>query len=723
MRRLLRRRLPRPSGPACGNGSSRRARSATTATRRTTTPASSPATRPARFVASDPHVHSRGCERRRPRRPPSSCSSWPREGIDVGAALVWGVGYDDDRPLLHRARRSRVGRRTHPPLRPRGLGLRRRTQRPPRRPRPARHRLLVRPLPLSQVRALDPRLGEGAGRAGRGGHGPRPVLAGCAASRRRPCACCMPWEFPVQAARGGVSFLITERRGDGPPVDPGTFLLWRTLLNSGFRIALLGRQRLPLHPPRDRRHLAAHRRDRERALDLRRLARGRAARPHGDHPRRPASPEPARERGAARQRGRARAGEVLLVSVENEAPEPTVGRAAGERRARHLGASCPRADRSPRCAWACPRAPGSPRAPGARPPARSTCSSTASPSAPRPATPATSIALRGPPEPSRGRREHRPRRGHWRGPRRLRGGAGRVRQALPRGGRPGVLLSRAAPSWRAGLWRAWRPPGRCRRRPHTPARPARASASSTRRPRASWPRSRRASWPACRRAREAPACASSSGPKEDGAWYSTALRSDSPCYSGVLPRPSRVHRPRVYRHRGRGAGEATTAEHQTAVVAEASACAGRWRRSPRRQPRRRATWEGAAGRARTPARLRGRRPPAPARCARTRRGSASGASDAREPAGSPPPPERRARRRRPQGPGPPRPAAAHCDGRARRTRPAQRRARRGGRAAAGGAAVAVTRKGDGRTRRARPTLGSGLPPRPASPASTSAPRP
>ena len=60
-----------------------------------------------------------------------------------------------------------------------------------------------------------------------------------------PVACCMPWEFPIQAVRGGVSFLMTERRGDGPPVDPGTFLLWRTLLNSGFKVSLLGASDYP----------------------------------------------------------------------------------------------------------------------------------------------------------------------------------------------------------------------------------------------------------------------------------------------------------------------------------------------------------------------------------------------------------------------------------------------------------------------------------------------
>jgi hypothetical protein len=50
----------------------------------------------------------------------------------------------------------------------------------------------------------------------------------------------MPWELPIHAARGTIDFLSTERRGDGPALDSGTFRLWKALQNSGFRIALTG---------------------------------------------------------------------------------------------------------------------------------------------------------------------------------------------------------------------------------------------------------------------------------------------------------------------------------------------------------------------------------------------------------------------------------------------------------------------------------------------------
>jgi hypothetical protein len=88
---------------------------------------------------------------------------------------------------------------------------------------------------------------------------------------------------------------------------------------------------------------------------------------------------------------------------------------------------------------------------------------------------------------------------------------------------------------------------------------------------------------------------------EDGAdEYSTALVSDSPCYSGVLPRPSRSTARVTYRIEARGAGfEATTAEHQTAVVAEASACSGTVAPVANR-PQARVSWEGPPGAPRTP---------------------------------------------------------------------------------------------------------------------------
>jgi len=52
--------------------------------------------------------------------------------------------------------------------------------------------------------------------------------------------CCIPFEFPVQVARGTASFLceeIMDELGSGP-LSRGGFVLWRTLQNMGYRIAL-----------------------------------------------------------------------------------------------------------------------------------------------------------------------------------------------------------------------------------------------------------------------------------------------------------------------------------------------------------------------------------------------------------------------------------------------------------------------------------------------------
>jgi len=89
------------------------------------------------------------------------------------------------------------------------------------------------------------------------GQGPR-VVAGMAHGQFWPSDggfpppgrdCCMPWDFPVEAIRGRLTFLGTERLSPGPPLDPGTELLWRSVLNAGARVALAGASDYPcIHP-------------------------------------------------------------------------------------------------------------------------------------------------------------------------------------------------------------------------------------------------------------------------------------------------------------------------------------------------------------------------------------------------------------------------------------------------------------------------------------------
>jgi cysteine-rich repeat protein len=234
---------PDPSGPACGNGVLEPGEDCDDGNASNDDACLVSCYPPARFVASDPHVHSRGCL-----MPPTSPSQLAQmlaaQGIEVGAALVWGDGYEDDRRLFSGADdpASTAGRIVHYDLEVSAFAADR-----------SGHLVILglRDLGFSPDPFRSPRSGLGIP-AWAKAQGER-VVVGMAHGqfwpesgfRSPPVVCCMPWEFPVQAALGGVSFLVTERRGDGPPLDPGTYLLWRTLLNSGFRIALLGSSDYP----------------------------------------------------------------------------------------------------------------------------------------------------------------------------------------------------------------------------------------------------------------------------------------------------------------------------------------------------------------------------------------------------------------------------------------------------------------------------------------------
>lgn len=58
-------------------------------------------------------------------------------------------------------------------------------------------------------------------------------------------SCCTPWDFPIQAIRGKLSFLETEQKIGGPPVDPGTEFIWTKALNAGARVAIAGASDYP----------------------------------------------------------------------------------------------------------------------------------------------------------------------------------------------------------------------------------------------------------------------------------------------------------------------------------------------------------------------------------------------------------------------------------------------------------------------------------------------
>lgn len=316
---------PDPHGPACGNGLVESGEQCDDGNASNDDACLVSCYTPVRFVASDPHVHSRGCLLP-PASPAQLMQLLAAQGIELGAALVWGDGFEADRAFFtgrdHPA--SAGGRVLHYDLEVSAfaadrtghlvvLGLRDLDFSPDpfRSPKSG---LTIPPWAKAQGERVVVGMSHGQFWPATGFRSP-------------PVVCCMPWEFPIQAARGGVSFLVTERRGDGTPIDPGTFLLWRTLLNSGFRIALLGSSDYPcVHreiddttprsdvivsdpptgPPSYDAWLEGVRRGRTVVtLDARHRLNLRV---NGA----PLGSEVA-----------ARAGEVLLVSLESQAPEPT----------------------------------------------------------------------------------------------------------------------------------------------------------------------------------------------------------------------------------------------------------------------------------------------------------------------------------------------------------------------------------------------------------------
>jgi cysteine-rich repeat protein len=276
---------------------------------------------PARFVSSDPHVHSQGCLA--PPTPPSQLMQvLAAQGIELGAALVWGDGYEADRPLFTGADHpvSAAGRVIHYDLEVSAFAADR-----------TGHLVILglRDLAFSGDPFRSPKSGLSIPPWAKA-QGERVVVGMShgqfwppSGFRSPPVVCCMPWEFPIQAARGGVSFLVTERRGEGPPIDPGTFLLWRTLMNSGFRIALMGSSDYP----------CVHREIDETTPRSDVIVSGPVTYDgwlEGIRRGRTVVTLDARHRLNLRLNGAplgsevaARAGDVLLLSVESQAPEPT----------------------------------------------------------------------------------------------------------------------------------------------------------------------------------------------------------------------------------------------------------------------------------------------------------------------------------------------------------------------------------------------------------------
>ena len=191
--------------------------------------------RPVTWVTSDVHVHSTGCSRYA--NPYELADQLKAQQIQVGAALVWGEGYQDDaifftgrdHPLssasfiLHydlEVSHFQAAKTGHLVL----LGL---------------DSIVFSPdvFYRSQLRRARRRLGAPAAACGRR-DGPR-VSSGRATGAfrfHRAAAACRGM-LVVHAARGRLDFLSMERM---PEEEPGTFRLWKALQNAGLRVAIAG---------------------------------------------------------------------------------------------------------------------------------------------------------------------------------------------------------------------------------------------------------------------------------------------------------------------------------------------------------------------------------------------------------------------------------------------------------------------------------------------------
>ncbi len=193
---------------------------------------------PASWVSSDPHIHSHGCSG--DLSPKELLEVSNARGTQVTAALVWGDGYDDDKGYFtgRDDPASRPGNILHYDMEISAF------------PAADSGHLLL--LGLNSIRfSPDPFHSPHSGIPVADwalGQGPRGVV-GMAHGQfwppdgsfpRPPVACCMPWDFIPDAVLGRASFIETERRDDGPPVDPGTDKLFTTLQNAGVRVALAG---------------------------------------------------------------------------------------------------------------------------------------------------------------------------------------------------------------------------------------------------------------------------------------------------------------------------------------------------------------------------------------------------------------------------------------------------------------------------------------------------
>jgi cysteine-rich repeat protein len=189
--------------------------------------------RPTRWLVGDAHMHGVGCNGTR--SPSQLASLLVAEELDVGVALVWGVGYDQDKGYFtgNDDPQSTPGHILHFDMEVSSfpsdagghlmlLGLRSLSLGSwPRTTLPIVDRAL----------AQDARVVIGMAHAQfwKGGEFPVPGQG-----------CCVPWELPVLAQQGKIHFMETELAKSYTPLADDAARLWTRLQNAGCHVAIAG---------------------------------------------------------------------------------------------------------------------------------------------------------------------------------------------------------------------------------------------------------------------------------------------------------------------------------------------------------------------------------------------------------------------------------------------------------------------------------------------------
>jgi cysteine-rich repeat protein len=195
--------------------------------------------RPLTWVEGDTHVHGHGCEG--DAGPAELIQLLSRRHLDYGSALVWGQGYQQDRPYFTGAdaAESVPGHLLHYDLEVSGFAADR-----------GGHLILLglSSLDFSPNPFLRPHSSLPVA-AWALAQGPR-TLVGLSHSDHWPADgsfpesvtdCCTPFELPVHAARGQLAFIEATTN----VFDESSLLLWSLLQNSGLRVALVGASDFP----------------------------------------------------------------------------------------------------------------------------------------------------------------------------------------------------------------------------------------------------------------------------------------------------------------------------------------------------------------------------------------------------------------------------------------------------------------------------------------------